>query len=363
MQRALFGLALLVALWSTGAAGAQEFQTTQLGDGALVWARLYPGGGRSNCTVIASSDGLILVDPPGDPAEARRLRQDVAEVFGPREFKYVVNTHEHLGHLDGSDTFKEAVRIAHAGITEELIERNRGYARETVARLKEQVKAAPEAEKARLQELLEGNQSYLERFDTFELKEPTLAFTDRLTVRCGDVTLRLIYFGKGHSETDVLVYVPEKGVLAVGGAINAFLRIPGHPEAEWRHWIDVLAELTAPETKLTHVIAGHWAHDLVGKEYLAFWRDYLRRLFDGVQEAKGDGLTLEQTQERLSLTSGAFVELPTLDGFVKSDRYQPLREAVVRLSGSSASAEAAMSEWIASRHAENVKTAWKLAGH
>jgi len=151
--------------------------------------------------------------------------------------------------------------------------------------------------------------------------------------------------------------------LAVGGAINAFFRVPGHPEAEWRRWIDVLAELTAPKTKVSHVIAGHWPHDLIGKEYLAFWRDYLRRLFDGVQDAKGNGLSLEQAQERLSLTSPAFVELAALEELVESDRYRPLREAVVRMSDSPASPEAAMSEWIASRHAENVKTAWGLVQH
>ncbi len=363
MQRTLICLALLVAAWSTGAAGAQEYQTTKLGDGALVWTRLYPGGGRSNCTVIASSDGLILVDPPGDPAEARRLRQDVAEVFGPRAFRYVVNTHEHLGHLDGSATFKEAVRIAHAGITAELIERNHRDFREMVSRLQKQIKAAPEAEAARLRKILEGDQAYLERFDSFELVEPTLAFTDRLTVRCGDITLRLIYFGKGHSDTDVLVYVPEQGVLVVGGAINPLLRIPGHPEAEWRRWIDVLAELTAPDAKVSWVIPGHCAHDLIGREYLAFWRDYLQRLFDGVEDAKEQGLTPEQALERLSFTSRSFVELPALEAVAKGDRYRALRQEVRRLSGSSAPPEAAMAEWIASRHKENVKTAWKLIQH
>ena len=65
MQRVLICLALLVAPWSLAAAQAQEFQTTRLGDRALVWTRLYPdSGGRSNCTVLASSDGLIVVDPP-----------------------------------------------------------------------------------------------------------------------------------------------------------------------------------------------------------------------------------------------------------------------------------------------------------
>jgi glyoxylase-like metal-dependent hydrolase (beta-lactamase superfamily II) len=362
MQRALFSLALLVAPWSIGAAGAQEYHTTPLGEHALVWTRLYPDtGGRSNCTVLASSDGLIVVDPPGDPAQAQRLRQDVAEVLGPRPFRYVVNTHEHLGHLDGGATFPEAERIAHAGITEELIERNQGYAREQVSRLQEQLEAATEAEAARLRRVLEQDQAYLERFESFELTAPRFAFTDRLTLHCGDVTLRLIHFGKGHSDTDILVYVPEQGVLVVAGAVNPFLRIPGHPEAEWRRWIDVLTELTAPDAKVSHVVPAHWAHDLIGKEYLAFLRDYLRRLFDGVLDAQRDGMTLEQALEQLSLSSRPFLELPTLEDLQEADRYRALREVVQRLSGSPASPEAAMAEWIVSRHGENVKTAWKLA--
>jgi glyoxylase-like metal-dependent hydrolase (beta-lactamase superfamily II) len=364
MQRVLVCLALLLASWSVGAVGAQEFHTSRLGERTLVWARVYPeSGGRSTCTVFASSDGLIVVDPPGDPAQAQRLRQDVAEVFGPRAFKYVVNTHEHLGHLNGSATFPEAERITHAGITEELIERNHGYAREQVSRLQEQMKAAPEGEVARLRERLEADQAYLKRFESFQLAEPALAFSDRLTVRCGEITLRLIYFGKGHSDTDVLVYAPEESVLVVGGAINPFLRVPGHPEGDWRRWIDVLTELTAPDGRLSHVVASHWPHDVIGKEYLAFLRDYLRGLFDGVTEARRDGKPVEEAQEQLSLSSQPFVGFPMVRELVKSDRYRALREIVHRLSGSSASPEAAMEEWMASRHRENVRKAWEMASH
>ena len=95
----------------------------------------------------------------------------------------------------------------------------------------------------------------------YEVVKPSLTFSDKYTLDLGDLTLELIFFGKGHSNSDILIYIPQERVLVTGAIAYQQYRVPeigedSHLEDVHR-FIAVLDRLLADNVKIDHVIPGH----------------------------------------------------------------------------------------------------------
>ena len=60
----------------------------------------------------------------------------------------------------------------------------------------------------------------------FEIVRPSLTFADRHTLDLGDLRLELVFFGKGHSRSDTLIYVPQERLLVTGAIVYQRLHLP-----------------------------------------------------------------------------------------------------------------------------------------
>jgi len=137
----------------------------------------------------------------------------------------------------------------------------------------------------------------------YEIVKPTLMFADRHTLDLGDLTLELIFFGKGHSLSDTLIYVPQEKLLVTGAIIYQRGLMPEIGEQtdlqDVRRFLAILDEFLAEEVALDHVVPSH-SPPLRKKDLLPV-RDYYLRMLNGVRLAKRAGLTFEQTAERFNL--------------------------------------------------------------
>ena len=167
---ALVGTALLVPAAMAGAPPASKLDTTKVGDGLYVIHNVAVPG---NVTVMVTNDGVLLVDDKFDSdldnilAEVRKLTM--------QPVKYVINTHYHGDH-SGSN-----VRLQAMGV---------------------QVVSSANA-----------------RTKMVESKQPGWAnFTveNRGTVHLGGKRAELYYFGRAHTDGDIVVYFPEHKVMAMG---------------------------------------------------------------------------------------------------------------------------------------------------
>ena len=88
---------------------------------------------------------------------------------------------------------------------------------------------------------------------------PTKTFKDTMNISTGDITLNLIYFGKAHSGSDIIIHIPEERILMVGDLFSQGGR-PSIGEANkedierWiivKHWIDDRMD------EIDKVIGGH----------------------------------------------------------------------------------------------------------
>jgi hypothetical protein len=73
---------------------------------------------------------------------------------------------------------------------------------------------------------------------------PNVTFDDHMTVFRGDREIRLLYLGRGHSDTDVIVYLPKEKIVATGdffeGPVTGALNFGFHDE-----WANNLEKLKA----------------------------------------------------------------------------------------------------------------------
>lgn len=245
----------------------------------------------SNVVAVAAKKGIVVMDTSGSPLTAKRIRKLIEKEFKRSDFAYVINMHGHWKHAFGNQVFSDAVIIGHKACEADM--------RSDAQRLPlyvESMRRSPEARKegSPLKRILDDVSENL------VLTPPDLTFADRMTLDLGDLTVRLIFFGRSHTESDIFVQVPEEGLLHVGDAFldQAWLPIFHHqPTLDVPRWLEVLERVIAEKPK--HVLLAHLGPSSL--ERLVLWRDYIRDLWDGVQAARKEGLDLEGVQKRLPL--------------------------------------------------------------
>jgi glyoxylase-like metal-dependent hydrolase (beta-lactamase superfamily II) len=109
-------------------------------------------------------------------------------------------------------------------------------------------------------------------------------------------------FGRGHSLSDTLVYVPQERLLVTGAIVYMRAHLPEVGEAsqleDVQRFMSVLDRFLAKDVKIDHVISSH-SPPLERKD-LPPIRDYYERMLSGVRTCRKQGLTMQQAAERLN---------------------------------------------------------------
>ncbi|MCL5279875.1 MAG: MBL fold metallo-hydrolase [Planctomycetes bacterium] len=295
---------------------------------------------RCNLTVIQSQKGLVLIDTEASPRVMAPIKRKIEQTLGRRDWAYIINTHAHDNHCSGNALFKNTVILGHENLAADmqwLIRRQTepDWKRKELERyhaiLRDLRAALPRYAAHRLYaRLIQSDLIFYDLFvqdlqQGYEVVKPTLTFSDKYTLDLGDLTLEVIFFGKGHSNSDILIYIPQERVLVTGAIAYQPGRVPeigedSHLEDVHR-FIAVLDRLLADNVKIEHVIPGHSV--LLTRAVLPPIRDFYQRMLEEVQAARRQGLTLDQTTRLLTLSAKfpAFREPPPrTDGSLHQER-------------------------------------------
>jgi glyoxylase-like metal-dependent hydrolase (beta-lactamase superfamily II) len=312
MRRSLVVVLTACVLLLTFSATAEnpklDFRVQRLTDRVLVFTEISPW--EINHVVIVGKDGLVLVDPGHTPLVARLIRQAVADELGRDRFDYVIDTHEHWGHTLGNAGFPEALIIGHELAAPAIegdaanIERRVAFLQsqlaQTEANLAELDPASEEAHAAQLQ------RDHLDRIvrgltePEFAIRAPELTFSDRLRLDLGDLSLEMRYLGRGHSDSDIVVLIPEEKVLLMGcffleqGPLPVF---GTRPVLDPDRWLDVLDDVLDPELGLEYVVLGQ--HTIWPPARLAAMRDYISLLWTEIKALDAEGVDFDTVMARL----------------------------------------------------------------
>jgi cyclase len=239
-------------------------------------AYLRPPGtwGYSNCGLIVAPDGeALLVDTQFDLVMTRELGATIAAVRPEVRVSTLVTTHANGDHCWGNQLFPEAVTVGSAA---------------TAHGVADEVQPAQLTALAGAPEPLGG---YIrEHFGAFDfagitVTPPVRTFEGRLDLRVGERTVELIEVGPAHTDGDVIVYVPDAGVLFAGD----ILFVGDHP-IMWTGPVDnwLAACDLIIDTGATRIVPGHGpVTDAAG---VRLFRDYLALVGERASRAYAAGL-------------------------------------------------------------------------
>ncbi|MBW2316625.1 MAG: MBL fold metallo-hydrolase [Deltaproteobacteria bacterium] len=245
------------------------------------------GLGYSNSGLVNRGGGLV-VDTFWDLPHTREMLEAYATVW-PRPAERVVNTHHNGDHCWGNQLFPQAEIIGHR-LCRDLFE-----AAGTPAGLEvlKGLAAKPGTEPG-IAEF--GRRLSDWDFNGIELTPPTTILDERMELDLGGRAAHLIYVGPAHTAGDVIVHLPEEGVLFAGDIL--FHRCtPIGWEGTTDNWckaLDLMVEL-APET----VVPGHGPIcDVEGPKQM---KAYLQYVLSECRRFREAGLTPLEAARKIDL--------------------------------------------------------------
>lgn len=238
-----------------------------------VWVARYPWF-DVNVGLIAGENGLVVVDtnasgPLGEETLAAVRRISSAPVLA------AVNTHVHVDHVLGNAVFSAAGAelIAHEAAAAALP----GHVAEVRA------------------EHADGDPNYTDLLAT-EPVVPTRTFSSALTLDLGGRLLELVHPGRGHTDGDVVVRVPDADVLFAGDLVEestADSVSPGlGPDCfpmDWPASLDLVLTLVPPGTL---VVPGHGSP--VDLDFVWEQRAALGVVAETIRDLAGRGVPLAE---------------------------------------------------------------------
>lgn len=297
--------------------------------------RVWVGDHISSTAVVAfaTSKGIVVVDTIGIPKVDTELRRIIARELGRRDFKLLINTHEHGDHTGGNEVYADCTIVGHelvgpamtrpAGNSQRFVDwvtRRIGESEQKLTTLD------PASEDARkLRETIILDRLNLEvRTSGAKPFPPTKTFSDRLTLDMGDTTFELFFIGGLHTSSDIAIFVPQHGILLTGdtmadrwlndtpGCLAAFSARDGvvHNFPLWlSNWELILAQ----QDRIKLLLPGHWNGELslAGAQARV---DYIRTLWNGIHKAVQAGKGLEDVHAEYRLDT-RFASLASSPGF------------------------------------------------
>ncbi len=236
------------------------------------WA--FTAEGDPNTGVIIGDDSVMIIDATATPVAAQDVVRKVREITD-KPIKYVVLTHYHAVRVLGASGYKEhglEQIIASQGTQDLIVERGQ---------------QDMDSEITRFPRLFQSVESIP------GLTWPTIVFKEEMTLMMGDLKVKIMHPGRGHTKGDTVVWVESEKVLFSGDLVeyeaacytgDAYL-------TNWPATLDAIAALN-PEK----VVPGR-GPALETPEQIAdgfeYTRGFVTALFDSAKKAVDQDLDLK----------------------------------------------------------------------
>ena len=264
----------------------------------------------SNSPIIITDTEAIVIDSEITPAAARALVADLKAITD-KPVKYVIDSHYHYDHAHGNQVFApDAQVIGHENTRRRML----GNVLEQytylnsvepvparVAALRERIgKEADPEQKALLERQVANALSYLEQVKETKVTPPNVTLDRKMTLFRGGREIQILFFGRGHTDTDVVVFLPKEKIVCTGDLMESVISYMGDAYVdEWPATLDRLMTLD-----FDTVMPGHGVV-FKGKGHIEAFQRYLRDVLKQATELKKAGVPAETAAPRIDMRAFA----------------------------------------------------------
>lgn len=311
-----FAVLLAGLIWLDGRAqtgdvvvrGAHRFE--KVVDGVFYTTASGTMNVGANSPVIVTSDEALVIDSEITPAAARALVADLKAVTS-KPVRYVVDSHYHYDHAHGNQIFTpDAQVIGHDNTRRRMLTNvleQYTYLSSVqpvparVEALKQRIaQEADPQQKAALERQVANSLAYLEQVKETIVTPPNLTFDKTMTLYRAGREIRLLYLGRGHTDTDVVVYLPRERIVCTGDLMESVVSYMGDSFPE--DWIATLDRLKTID--FDTVMPGHGVV-FKGKTKIEAFQKYLRDVITQVTALRKQGLSAEAAAQKVDVTAYA----------------------------------------------------------
>jgi glyoxylase-like metal-dependent hydrolase (beta-lactamase superfamily II) len=299
---------------------AGNFELVKLAEGVYVARRTEPPGltVNANSVFIINEEDVIVVDATLTPGTAREELAALRRLTD-KPVRYVINTHWHDDHIMGNaayrDAYPQAEFIAHentreylpgTGLTNRKLAMSPGGYPGFIAALKRRLEknesvfggSLDEEERAALTSDIKIAERYMAENPKATVVLPTITLRERLTLHRGARSIDIIYLGRGHTSGDLVVHLPNEGILIAGDLVIHPVPYIGNPQSHPGDWGQTLDRMLA--LKHTMLVPGH-GPVLRDDAYVRLMSRLFTSMKQQVTAAVARGETLEQVRKSVNL--------------------------------------------------------------
>ena len=215
--------------------------------------------------VIATGEGVVVIDALSNEAMAMHERQLISEAIG-EPVRYLISSSHHGNYSRGNSAYQDAIRIGHEDYRADLLDEGSD---------------PPSAEEA--------------------ARLPHLTYAERMSIYLGGKEIQIIHVGPAHTRGDSIVYVPEDRIVFTS-EVFFYDRFP-FMDSGGLNWIDAIDFILGLDAD--YIVPGNGAWRVEGpdetREALHLSRQILIEARDAVEAEIAQGATEDEVAARVLL--------------------------------------------------------------
>ena len=263
----------------------KKISFVRLGEGAYA----YTAEGDPNTGIVIGDDGVMVIDTQATPVMAQDVIRRIREVTD-KPITHVVLSHYHAVRVLGASAYGARSIIASQATRDLIVERGAADMQSEIDRFPRLFRAV---------ESIPG------------LTWPNIVFKDELTVWMGELEVKILHLGRGHTKGDTVVWLPKEKVLFSGDLVE-YAATPYTGDAYLRDWPKTLDRLR--ELKPHKLVPGRGDALVTPEQVEAGLRgtqDFVTQMFESVRGGAQTGKPLKdvyrETYAKLKPRFGAWV--------------------------------------------------------
>jgi glyoxylase-like metal-dependent hydrolase (beta-lactamase superfamily II) len=286
---------LLLAHSAVGSAESPDFK--KLAEGVYAHVVSPDSAFVSNSGVVLLKEAVLVFDTHFTPEGGEGLLKLIREISS-HPIRYIALSHFHPDHTHGTQAFEsDGLILASTNTRRDMLEKdlpsvNRALnlARSQIGQMRKELdQSSDEARKSFLRAQMESRQKLVERVARLQIRVPNTTIDESLTIQDETRTLRFRLLGVGHTDGDMVLYLPQEKIVFAGDLFfNGAL--PSTEDSHLLEWTATLSELLKLEAEI--FVPGHG--QVAGRKEAEEFLQYLRDLRAAVEPAVQRGEPLEQ---------------------------------------------------------------------